>query len=191
MTPRQLDMLAAWWYGGGSNTSAAFLLGIKPQVMRNGMFHLRAAEGVQSNVDLVRRYMKELDARSHKISGRNSKHADESESSVTLRLSPRSQNISLGTPQRHVTSVYAQSPNVHSHCGRSAPAFAEALSLGARAGRVATRSAHGSPASVSRKLLPPGRGLSQSGLGGFRHATIGAGIRPSVVPLGLPHGRGV
>ena len=61
-TPRQLEVLAAWWWGRGSNRKAAFMLGIREQTVKTTLWHLRTAQQADTNVELVLRFMDEIDA---------------------------------------------------------------------------------------------------------------------------------
>lgn len=62
-TPRRLDILAAWWIGGGSNVAAGELLNLSPQVIRNELHHFRQSVGARDNLVLVQRYRFEIRGR--------------------------------------------------------------------------------------------------------------------------------
>ena len=62
-TPRQLDILAAWWRGGGSNTRAAELLGLSVQTVRNTLFTFRRKERVETTLLLALRYRTAIEGR--------------------------------------------------------------------------------------------------------------------------------
>ena len=70
-TPRQFEVLAAWWWGRGSNRRAAFLLGLREQTVKTMLWHLRTAQQAETNVELVLRHMDEMETHrdtSHNIS---------------------------------------------------------------------------------------------------------------------------
>lgn len=70
-TPRQIEVLAAWWWGRGSNKRAAFLLGLREQTVKTTLWHLRTAQQAETNVELVLRFMDEIEAHratSHNVS---------------------------------------------------------------------------------------------------------------------------
>lgn len=62
-TDHELKILAAWWWSKGSNDRAAFLLGLKRQTVKNALYTLRRTEGAVSNVELVMKYMDEIEQR--------------------------------------------------------------------------------------------------------------------------------
>ena len=62
-TPAQIDALAGWWKGKGSNVKAAALLGRSPQTIRNTLCLFRQLEGVDSNLDLAMRYLEQIKER--------------------------------------------------------------------------------------------------------------------------------
>ncbi len=55
-TPAQLEALAAWWFGGGSNDAAAISLNRSRQTVKNHLMAFRREQGVRSNVELAQRY---------------------------------------------------------------------------------------------------------------------------------------
>lgn len=62
-TPRRLDILAAWYQGGGSNVAAGRRLNLSDQVIRNELHHLRREYGAKDNMALVKRYWERIDGR--------------------------------------------------------------------------------------------------------------------------------
>lgn len=62
-TKRQLDALAAWWKSGGTNTGAAELMGVTPQVVRNSLMFFRRQEHADTNLILALRYRQVIEKR--------------------------------------------------------------------------------------------------------------------------------
>ena len=62
-TKRQLDALAAWWKAGGTNTGAAQLMGVTPQVVRNSLMFFRKQERADTNLILALRYRSQIEKR--------------------------------------------------------------------------------------------------------------------------------
>ena len=62
-TPAQLDALSAWWWSGGSNLKAAASLHRAPQTIKNQLQSLRREQGVDSNLELAKLFLTELQAR--------------------------------------------------------------------------------------------------------------------------------
>lgn len=62
-TKRQLDALAAWWQTGGSNTEAAKVMDVTPQVVRNSLMQFRRQEGAATNLLLALRYRQQIERR--------------------------------------------------------------------------------------------------------------------------------
>jgi hypothetical protein len=60
-TRAQFETLAAWWFTKGSNRRAAKCLDLKEQTIKTELWHLRQAQQAATNVDLVMRFMDELD----------------------------------------------------------------------------------------------------------------------------------
>ena len=61
-TPRQLEILAAWWATKGSCKRAASVLGIGHQPVMNALYLLRRQESVGSTIELCMRYMDQINA---------------------------------------------------------------------------------------------------------------------------------
>jgi hypothetical protein len=53
MTPRQLDVLAAWWVAGGSVKRAAAILGMREQTAKNHLYQARREAGGRSTLQLA------------------------------------------------------------------------------------------------------------------------------------------
>ena len=62
-TKRQLDALAAWWQTGGSNVSAADVMGVTPQVVRTSLMFFRKQEGAATNLILALKYRTQIERR--------------------------------------------------------------------------------------------------------------------------------
>lgn len=60
MTPRQLEILAAWWATKGSAKKAAALLGIGHQPVMNALWMARKVTGKKTTLELAVSYMDEL-----------------------------------------------------------------------------------------------------------------------------------
>lgn len=63
ITDHELEVLAAWWWGNGSNVRAAFLLGRAEQTVKNTLYQLRRRHDAESNVELVHRYFRQIEKR--------------------------------------------------------------------------------------------------------------------------------
>jgi len=62
MTPRQLDLLAAWWQVGTVKGAAA-RIGVSEQTAKNMLLLARARAGVSSNVELLTLNLDQLRSR--------------------------------------------------------------------------------------------------------------------------------
>lgn len=60
-TDRQLDILAAWWMSKGNYERTAMLTGIGYQPVKNALYLFRKVEGAESNLDLVMRYLEDVE----------------------------------------------------------------------------------------------------------------------------------
>lgn len=60
ITDHDLEVLAAWWWSGGSNVRAAFILDRAEQTVKNTLYRLRQVHDADSNVVLVHRYFRQV-----------------------------------------------------------------------------------------------------------------------------------
>lgn len=60
-TPRQIEILAAWWFTKGSSVKAAKLLGLSQQTVRNQLYQFRLQEKADSNLDLALQHVDDID----------------------------------------------------------------------------------------------------------------------------------
>ena len=59
-TDHEIEVIAAWWWAGGSNVRPAFLLGRAEQTIKNTLYQLRKVHAADTNVELVHRYFRQV-----------------------------------------------------------------------------------------------------------------------------------